>query len=178
MKIPLAITRHHYLWVQEAQARLYDAFPQATTMVSLTAWNHNQGTAAITLRLTAFTDDGSNCELVELNLTSFSLGECRDNFDISDCGITARTYEIRKLISQLQKELNDATTTSTPVNLELPDCPLDVPEAPVASVAALAEQSGPSVPAHPADSADLSDGVPDTGSAAIDPSAASCAAVG
>lgn len=106
------VNKHHFQWLQEAQARLIDSFPEATTFAGLEAVNYkysNQHTDSQVVRLSlcAFADRSSNlCTTIFHELTA-------ENTDIGNSG---RSAALRGLIQQLKDELNVNIANTTPAD--------------------------------------------------------------
>lgn len=106
------VNKHHFQWLQEAQARLLDSFPEATTFAGLDAVSYKHSnphtdSQVVRLSLCAFTDRSSNfCTTINHELTA-------ENTDIGNSG---RSAALRGLIQQLKDELNVNIANTTPAD--------------------------------------------------------------
>lgn len=123
------VNKHHFQWLQEAQARLIDSFPEATTCAELGSVSYKLPSSrspiqVVRLQLCAFTANSSNtCSNLTYELTV-------ENTDIGNSG---RSAVLRGLIKQLKDELNVKianTTTADSVASGPSSEPVDLPVAP------------------------------------------------
>lgn len=106
------VNKHHFQWLQEAQARLIDAFPEATTFAGLDCINYKHlsqhlDSKVVRLSLCAFADRSSNA------CTNHSYELTAENTDIGNSG---RSAVLRGLIKQLKDELNVNIANTTPAD--------------------------------------------------------------
>lgn len=102
------VNKHHFQWLQEAQARLIDSFPEATTFAGLDCVNYKNlsqhlDSQVVRLSLCAFADHSNGpCTSLNYELTA-------ENTDIGNSG---RSAVLRGLIKQLKDELNVKITNT------------------------------------------------------------------